>query len=60
MKNNKTLFILLPLLFSCASEAQIYPEERWARSENPSLSGWEDIERSTFNRSQITEFIRIW
>lgn len=53
MKNYKTLLftILLPsLLLNCSSEAQIYPEKNWSRVENPSIHGWEDIERTIFNR----------
>jgi len=44
------LLLVSSLLLSCASEAQIYPGKNWSRNENPSLSGWEDSERSKFNR----------
>ncbi len=56
MKTQKTILILIlfaSLLLSGSSEAQIYPDKSWSRAENPSLSGWKDIERSIFTRYLI-------
>lgn len=56
MKLHKTALIITLyslLLFSCTSEAQVYPERSWSRSENPSENGWEDTERSIFTRYLI-------
>lgn len=56
MKGYKKLFILLIwtlLLFTCTHEAQIYPDKIWSRNETPSLSGWEDIERTIFTNYLI-------
>lgn len=53
MKYCKTLpfiFLCISLLFSCTNEAQIYPDQIWSRSEDPSIHGWDDIERSIFTR----------
>lgn len=51
----KLLFIVFffSLLYSCTSEAQIYPDNSWSRNENPALSGWDDTARAIFNRYLI-------
>lgn len=56
MKDYKTIapiFIGVLLLFSCYSKSQTYPNQNWSRNENPSLHGWDDIERSIFTRYVI-------
>lgn len=38
------------LLYSCESEAQIYPDENWSKMESPEHNGWSDDDRSDFTR----------
>ncbi|WP_109851946.1 serine hydrolase [Aquimarina sp. AU58] len=46
-----TIIVLVSLfLLSCTSEAQIYPGKNWSRTENPSVTGWDDTWRSVFTR----------
>ncbi|WP_400078739.1 serine hydrolase domain-containing protein [Winogradskyella sp. R77965] len=49
----KFLVLLISIssfLYSCSSKAQIYPDKDWTTNQNPSDTGWNDPERSTFNR----------
>lgn len=49
MKSIIVLFIST-LLLSCSGEAQIYPDKNWSTDEDPSASGWNDIDRLIFSR----------
>lgn len=49
MKSIIVLFIST-LLLSCSGEAQIYPDKNWSTNEDPSASGWNDIDRLIFSR----------
>ena len=44
------LILFQTLIFSCSSEAQIYPGETWAINQNPSKDGWADADRRAFSR----------
>ena len=45
-----SILLIMSLLLSCTSKAQIYPDTSWSTNENPSIEGWGDAERSIFNR----------
>lgn len=60
----KTILLLFftSLLFSCSTEAQIYPDQNWSRNANPSQSGWSQADRNAFTRyiidsTQITGLV---
>lgn len=53
MKHFKALLLLLVgtyLLWSCKSEAQIFPGQEWASAENPTAMGWSQTARDQFTR----------